>query len=640
MNAVVYARYSSHKQGEQSIEGQLASAYKFAGEHGYTIIHEYIDRAQTGRNDDREQFQQMLKDTAKRQFEAIIIWKIDRFGRNREEIAFNKYRCKKNGVKVLYTAESIPDTPEGIILEAVLEGMAEYYSVQLATNVKRGMDNVARKGQSVGGTIPLGYRTGPDKHLELDPKTAPLVKRIFEMYAAGQTQKDIIEQLNAEGLRNRRGNPLTVNSIHTLLKNKKYIGIYHYDGREYPDAYIPALIDLETFAKDQTMLAQNRKAPARKWTKADYLLTGKLFCGLCGATMVGESGTGKSGAKYLYYNCLEKKKRHGCRKKAVRKQWIEDLVMKKAVSIVMSDEMIDFITERVYDAYIQQDTNSAYKDALHRELEQVTAAQNNLLRALEAGIFNEATKQRMDELDEQKKDLEAALADAELISGLRLTKKQIRDFLVQFRDMDINEPECRRRIIDIFINSVFVYDDKVTITFNYSGDNRTITLREVDEAAKSVRSLRGVGHQLEKAEGPCAIACDGTLAGRLFLAFPAKFEDQVCRRKVKGSCLAWVFHVKDSRKPRFSRLAGAFSFCRSVKNERLRRVKKRPKNQTRSVRRSVNFLTKICPSPLQNGGTSCMICPVEDDPVRAAIHRVLSVPALFQNRGRTVSARH
>ena len=226
MNAVVYARYSSHKQGEQSIEGQLASAYKYAGEHGYTIIHEYIDRAQTGRNDDREQFQQMLKDTAKHQFEAIIIWKIDRFGRNREEIAFNKYRCKKNGVKVLYTAESIPDTPEGIILEAVLEGMAEYYSVQLATNVKRGMDNVARKGQSVGGTLPLGYRTGPDKYLEPDPKTAPLVRRIFEMYAAGNTQKDgntqkeIIEHLNAEGLRTRKGKPLTINSIRSVLKIK------------------------------------------------------------------------------------------------------------------------------------------------------------------------------------------------------------------------------------------------------------------------------------------------------------------------------------------------------------------------------------------------------------------------------------
>ena len=114
--------------------------------------------------------------------------------------------------------------------------MAEYYSVQLATNVKRGMDNAASKGQSVGGTLPLGYRTGPDKHLEPDPKTAPLVKRIFEMYAAGDTQKEIIEHLNAEGLRTRKGKPLTINSIRSVLKNKKYIGIYHYDGKEYPEA--------------------------------------------------------------------------------------------------------------------------------------------------------------------------------------------------------------------------------------------------------------------------------------------------------------------------------------------------------------------------------------------------------------------
>ena len=475
MNAVVYARYSSHKQGEQSIEGQLAAAYKYAGEHGYTIIHEYCDRAQTGRNDDREQFQQMLKDTAKKQFEAIIIWKIDRFGRNREEIAFNKYRCKKNGVKVLYTAESIPDTPEGIILEAVLEGMAEYYSVQLATNVKRG--------------------TGADKHLELDPGTAPLVKRIFEMYAAGSTQKEIIDSLNAEGLRTRKGKPLTVNSIRAVLKNKKYIGVFHYNGKEYPDAYIPALIDIETFDKVQRMLVQNRKAPAKKWTKAEYLLTGKLFCGLCGQTMIGESGTGKSGTRYHYYNCLGKKNHHTCKKRAVRKGWIEELVLAKAKAVVMSDEMVDYIAEQTYRYYMEQNTDTSYTDSLHAELDRVNTATANLVRAMEAGIFNDATKIRMEELDVQKSELEAALADAELVSGLRITQEHIKFFLLQFRQLDFDEPDSQRRIIDIFINAVFVYDDKVTITFNYSGDNRTITLAEVDAAAQGVHGLSGMGHQ-------------------------------------------------------------------------------------------------------------------------------------------------
>lgn len=98
-NAVIYARYSSHGQTEQSIEGQLAKGHEYAAAQGYTVVHEYIDRAMTGRNDNREAFQKMLSDTGKHQFQVVIVWKVDRFGRNREEIAFNKHTCKKNGVR-------------------------------------------------------------------------------------------------------------------------------------------------------------------------------------------------------------------------------------------------------------------------------------------------------------------------------------------------------------------------------------------------------------------------------------------------------------------------------------------------------------------------------------------------------------
>lgn len=161
--AVVYARYSSHSQGEQSIEGQLSNARDYAAAHGYTIVHEYVDRAKSGRTDNRAEFQQMLKDTAKRQFSVIILWKVDRFGRNREEIAINKMKCRKNGVRVEYVAETIPDSPEGVILESVLEGFAEYYSLQLSQNIRRGRAESAEKCQSLGGNRPLGYKTGPDK---------------------------------------------------------------------------------------------------------------------------------------------------------------------------------------------------------------------------------------------------------------------------------------------------------------------------------------------------------------------------------------------------------------------------------------------------------------------------------------------
>ena len=165
--AVVYARYSSAGQKEQSIDGQLAAAYKYAEAKGYQIVHEYIDRAMTGRNDDRDDFQRMLSDTGKHQFSVIIVWKVDRFGRNREEITFNKYRCKKNGVRVEYVAENMPEGPESVILEAVLEGMAEYYSLQLSQNVKRGLLENAKHHKAVSGTPPLGYKLTEDKHFEV-----------------------------------------------------------------------------------------------------------------------------------------------------------------------------------------------------------------------------------------------------------------------------------------------------------------------------------------------------------------------------------------------------------------------------------------------------------------------------------------
>ena len=201
MNAVVYARFSSHRQGEQSIEGQVAEAERYAKNHGLTIIHTYADRAQTGRNDNREQFQLMLADAAKHKFDALIVWKTDRIGRNKEEIALNKYHLKKNGIKIYYVAESIPDTPEGIILESVIEGMAAYYSEQLSQNIKRGQRASASKAQSTGGNRPLGYLTGPDKKFIIDPDSAPTVKLVFDLYSKGKTIAQIVSILNERGHR-------------------------------------------------------------------------------------------------------------------------------------------------------------------------------------------------------------------------------------------------------------------------------------------------------------------------------------------------------------------------------------------------------------------------------------------------------
>ena len=509
MNAVVYARYSSHRQGEQSIEGQIAEAKKYAAAHGLTIIQEYCDRAQTGKNDNREQFQLMLADAAKHAFDALIVWKTDRIGRNKEEIALNKYHLKKNGVKIHYIAETIPDTPEGIILEAVIEGMAAYYSEQLSQNIRRGQRASAAKAQSTGGNRPLGYKTDADKKFVIDPETAPTVKLVFDLYAQGKTISQIIRILNEKGLRTLRGRPFTNNSLRTMLKNEKYIGVYTYKDEIRIEDAIPPIVEPETFYKVQEMLKYNQRAAAHKNAKADYLLTEKLFCGKCGAMMVGVSGTSKTGTRHHYYYCTEQRKKK-CVKKPVRRVWIERLVLEYVIALVQDKDLLDFIAENTYQYYLAQNTETSYTESLRKALKEVEKATANLIRAIEAGIFNEATKQRMEELDKQKAELKDALKAAKLREDLGLRKEHILYFLHRFADMDYTDEACQKQLIKTFVNAVFVYDDKVVLTFNYSGDDRTVTLREIDA---------GLQHGVRLPRALCHHTCGEQFALRRFFFF-------------------------------------------------------------------------------------------------------------------------
>ena len=495
MNAVVYARYSSHRQGEQSIEGQLAEAKRYAESHGLTIIHEYCDRAQSGRTDNREQFQLMLSDAAKGVFNHLIVWKTDRIGRNKEEIALNKYHLKKNGVKIHYIAEAIPDTPEGIILEAVIEGMAAYYSEQLSQNVRRGMRASAEKAQSTGGAYPLGYKVDENKKYVIDPQYAPTVRLIFNLYAEGKTVTEIVRELNAQGLRTRKGTVFSTNSLNRLLKNKKYIGVYTYNNEVSIEHAIPPIVDEDLFYKVQELLKYNQRAAAHKKAKVDYLLTEKLFCGKCGTMMVGVCGTSKTGARHHYYICTAQKKKL-CTKKAVRQAWIEGLVFDYVLELIQDEDLLEFIAESTYQYYLAQNTDTAYTQALQKALDETEASIRNLLRAIEAGIFSESTRARLEELEEQKCDLQSALTAAKLKEDLGLKKEHILFFLHQFANMDHTDVACQKQLIKTFVNAVFVYEDKVVLTFNYSGDDRTITLKEIDGGLQQgVRMPRAVVHQ-------------------------------------------------------------------------------------------------------------------------------------------------
>lgn len=486
--AVVYARYSSHNQSEQSIEGQLAAAHKYASDKGYEIIKEYCDRAKTGTNDNREEFQNMLRDCAKKQFSVIIVWKVDRFGRNREEITFNKYTAKKHGVRVEYIAENISDGPEGVILESVLEGMAEYFSLQLSQNVKRGLLESAKKRQVIGGHMPLGYKMGEDRTYVIDDEQAEIVKTIFKKYAEGMTLFELMEWLNQHGYRTRNGSLFTKNSLPRLLTNEKYIGVYTFKDVIRDEHGIPAIIEKDLFERVQNMLAINKRRPVKHWSYSDYSLTGKIYCGLCGSPMVGKSGYGKSGGKYSYYVCSNQLKKE-CTKKPVRKDDIELLVFGKISLLLSNEEFFDRLVNTIWEYYNKQDSDQKELEYLQSRLESVEKAIKNIIKSIENGMPYDLVKTRIEELEAEKRTIATELAKRKLEYDVRLTKDRIVFYLEQFKNMKLTNEKVTRS----FINSIIVSDYETTIALNYSADDSFVDLKNTSAEFEYVCDSRGRG---------------------------------------------------------------------------------------------------------------------------------------------------
>lgn len=481
-NAVIYARFSSHNQNEQSIEGQVSAAYKYAESHGYNIIHEYVDRAKTGKTDKREQFQEMLKDAKKKRFSIIILWKTDRFGRSREEIVLNKRYCRNYGVHIECVAEFIPEGPESVIVEGAIESFAEYYSLQLSQNVKRGMDESAKKCQSTGGNIPSGYMVDENKKFVLDPQMAPVVKMIFELYASGKTSTEIIKLLNAKGIKNKRGNPFTKHSLQAMLKNEKYLGIYKYKDIRI-EGGMPRIIDDDTFYQVQHRLKVNIRTPKSKWNYSDYILTDKLFCGKCGEAMRGESGTGKTGQKHTYYTCINRRVHKTCSKKPIRQNVIENIVINKTIELLNDNDLIEFLIQKTWEFYEAQDDYKTELTVLENELKQTEKAINNLIKAVEAGMFNDSMKARLDELEKQKYSISLSIKELLAIQKMQLSRNSIEDYFYGLRDKAYTDRGAQKQLIKTFVNAIFLYDDYVKITYNYSKDSHTITLSDFVKAS-------------------------------------------------------------------------------------------------------------------------------------------------------------
>ena len=522
MTAVIYARYSSDNQREESIEGQIRECTAYAEKNGITIVKHYIDRAISAKTDNRPEFQQMIKDSDKKLFDIVLVWKLDRFARNRYDSARYKTQLKKNGVKLMSATEIISEGPEGIILESVLEGYAEYYSADLAEKVVRGQTENILKGRCNGGRGTFGYTLDSERKFHIDPLTSPFVLESFKKYNEGSTMKEIRDWLNENGIKNPVGGAFTYNSVEHMLKNRRYIGELKFRDVVVPDA-IPPIIPLELFEDVQEKIAKNKKAPARRKAEDDYLLTTKLFCGYCGALMFGESGTSRTGEVHRYYKCATAKKHKGCKKKTVRKQWLEDLVVNQTMQLVKDDAAMESIIAKVMELQNKENTNIPLYE---KQLRDAESGIQNMLNAIQAGILTSSTKERLEQLEETKRELEARIAEEKLAKP-KVTEEFIRFWLLRFRKLDMSLKDQRQALVDTFINAIYLYDDKVLITFNYKEGTQTVTFGEATEVASE-----GNGSDLD-----CFTAPENAVKSKDFMAF------LFCKPWVHGFCTVFARSV-------------------------------------------------------------------------------------------------
>ena len=484
MTAVIYARYSSDNQREESIEGQIRECTAYAEKNGITIVKHYIDRAISAKTDNRPEFQQMIKDSEKRLFDIVLVWKLDRFARNRYDSAHYEYQLERNHVKLVSATEPISDGPAGIMVKSMLTGMAEYYSAELSEKVVRGMTENVLKGKYNGGTIPIGYTVDEEKFFQIDPLKAPFVVEAFQRYNDGATMKELMNWLNDSGVTTNRNQKFTYNSIQTLLTNRRYIGENRFKDIVMPDS-IPVIIEKELFDSVQDKIAKNRRAPARHKAEDDYLLTTKLFCGMCGAMMFGECGTSRNKNVHHYYKCANAKRTKTCKKKTVRKEWLEDLVVNETMKMIRDDDCIQSIVDAVM---ILQEQENTVLPLLEKQMKDIERGIENLLNAIQEGILTSSTKGRLEKLEAQQKELEIRIAEEKLAKP-KVSADFVKFWLTNFRKLDPNVKSHRETLINTFVNAVYLFDEKVLITFNYKDGTKTITFDEI--AAKDAPEGNG-----------------------------------------------------------------------------------------------------------------------------------------------------
>ncbi len=504
IKAAIYARYSSDNQREESITAQVRASEEYARRYNYIIVKVYTDEARTATTDDRPGFLRMIGDIRSGliKVDVIIVHKLDRFARNRYDSAFYKRELRLAGVRVESVLEHLDDSPESILMESVIEGMAEYYSRNLAREVMKGMKETALQGKHTGGKPPLGYNVDSEGRYVINEAEAEAVRIIFDMYSQGCSYNDILAALNQSGFKTKLGKLFGKNSLHEILRNKKYAGIYTFnqkagknpDGRrnnhqsknlediiELLDT-IPKIVSPELFLKVQTKMDENKRnnAGGRYKAKVIYILSGVIWCGECGYRMAGMSSSyltriSKEYRRRYYYSCNYSSRTGKCSNKKILKEVIEEYVIAELEAKLLNDQTIPKVAVKIYEYYQQSKKESAGEGRyLEQEIAVLDRKINNLVQALtEGGVTVKVLVNQLKDLENKKSTLEERFQEWRIKQEQKIiTEDAIATYLHNCRSwLKEKNPTDWKHLIDEFVEKVVVKKDTVEIVFKVSVDS-------------------------------------------------------------------------------------------------------------------------------------------------------------------------
>ncbi len=476
MRAVIYARYSSKAQTDFSIETQVDLCREFAAQKNWTVVGIYADKARSGRNDKREEFQRMIADAGNKNFDKVIVYDVDRFSRETSQALFYRKFLQDSGVELHFVKSPGSSGKDAFLMFGITSLFAENDVNKDIEKIKDGHDKNIEFAYSNGGTIPFGFKTEvdpaaehkkrPKKKYVVDEEKRHIVVEIFERYAAGDTIKNICDSLNSRGIKSASGSKFNKNSLRTLLQNKKYIGIYHYKGQEVPDG-IPRIISDNLFEAVQLRFEINRKTPHRS---EEYLLTNKLFCGHCKSPMTGNIGKSHTGINYYYYSCNKRRYEKTCNKKSIRKDVIEDSIINK-IKASLTDDNIKQIAGAVVEKCRDEQKNSDYLKSTVL-LKHNKKDQENLINTIQktghlaSEIAIKALYERLDKLIAEEKELNAQII-IEKKRILDISELEVIFFFEKLRDSKTLSFNQKKMFINTFVKKVYLYDDNRIAVFLY-----------------------------------------------------------------------------------------------------------------------------------------------------------------------------